>query len=98
MCGTGEAALCCARDRFAKPVTVKGFHQRRGDEIGAWREGFGGGRRNGKSCNPKRCCVSADEMSSGGQQAAGVAARQCNNETLFSDENMKHAQEMNAEK
>jgi hypothetical protein len=36
-------------------------------------------------------------MSSGGQQAAGVAACQCNNETLFSNENMKHAQEMNAE-
>jgi hypothetical protein len=34
---------------------------------------------------------------SGGQPAAGVAACQCNNETLFVDENMKHAQEMNAE-
>jgi hypothetical protein len=35
--------------------------------------------------------------SSGGQLAAGVAACQCNNETLFSDENVKHAQEVNAE-
>jgi len=40
MCGTGEGALPCARNRIAKRVTVKGFHQRRGDEIGAWREGL----------------------------------------------------------
>jgi hypothetical protein len=33
----------------------------------------------------------------GGQQVASVAAGQCNSETLFSDENMKLAQEMNAE-
>jgi len=33
----------------------------------------------------------------GGQQAAGVAACQRNDENLFSDENMKHALEMNTE-
>jgi len=96
MCGTGEGALSCARNGMVKRVTVKGFQQRRGDEIDAWREGLMvvAGMARVVMLN----VVFADEMrSNGGQQAVGVAAHQCNSETLFSDENMKHAQEMNAE-
>lgn len=40
MCGTGEGAFSCAWNGNAKRVAVNGFHQRRGDEIGAWREGL----------------------------------------------------------